>query len=71
MKTFVSQTQLAKRIGIAANTLATRLRHRGVEPDGILLCASDPDVLLFDLERVNDLRTALATQKPVESKIKA
>lgn len=69
MKTFVSQSGLASRIGIAQNTLATRLRQRGIDPDGILLRPAQPDVLLFDLQRVNHLRNALGTQKPVESNI--
>lgn len=71
MKAYVSHSQLAARIGIAPNTLATRIRQRSVDPDGVLLRPSQPDVLLFDLERVAVLRTALATQKPVESKTKA
>lgn len=71
MKTFVSQTGLATRLGIEANTLAVRLRKNSVEPDGILLRPTQPDVLLFDLERVNQLRNALGTKNPIEANIQA
>lgn len=69
MKSFVSQTGLSKRIGISPNTLSVRLRTHGVEPDGVLLVPTKPDVLLFNVERLNSLRATLTQHKPVEANI--
>ena len=57
---------------MSENTVAARIRTRAVDPDGVLIQPGNKvDVLLFETERIPQLRNALATRAPAESEIEA
>jgi hypothetical protein len=64
MKTFLTQTTLARRLGIAPATFASRIRAHRIEPHAIVITGSKPG-LLFDAEQMPALRKAFAGEKEV------
>lgn len=68
-KTYISQRGLAKRIGHAQATIGNRIREHGVKPDGILIQDGKLDCLLFEVERLPELRKSLGNL-PVEANIR-
>jgi hypothetical protein len=56
---YLSQADLAKRIGISANTLRTRCFAAGIVPDGLVVQNRRHDILLFKSERFAEIRDAV------------
>ncbi len=65
MQTFLTQTALARRLNVCAATLTTRIRARSVLPDAVLVQGGrKPEAMLFDAERLPELRLALLNINP-------
>jgi len=63
MKTFLSQTTLARRLNLPPATLANRIRERGVEIDGVVM-NGNKNSSIFDAEKLPQLRSVLVPQSP-------
>ncbi len=63
MKTFLSQSTLARRLNLSPATLIGRLREFEVVPDGVVI-TGEKQGIIFDAERLPELRNALAPTRP-------
>ena len=59
MKTFLTQSTLARRVNKANRTIQARIQDGTIEPDGVLIVGSKPPGLIFDAERLPSIRKAL------------
>lgn len=67
MIALLSQNELARRIGVRPPTLKARMAARGIEADGVIVNGHRPPIMVFDGEKLPELRRALAM--PVQSRI--
>jgi hypothetical protein len=59
MKIFLSQNEIARRVGLPLPTLKARLDELGVEPDGMIVNGGKVPGIIFESGRLEQLRQAL------------
>jgi hypothetical protein len=59
MKIFLSQNEIARRIGLPLATLKSRLAERGIESDGQVVNGSKVPAIVFAADRLELIRDAL------------
>lgn len=60
MKTYISLSGLARRANLDHPSLVAKLQKAGISPDGLLLKESAPSGQLFDVEKLTEIRRAIA-----------
>jgi hypothetical protein len=64
-KIFISKTGLSARLGMAIPTLNARLKALGIKEDGICINGRRAPSIIFDTERLSELRRLLANPPEV------
>jgi hypothetical protein len=59
MKSFVTQNELGRRVGMPVATLKLRLQQNEIEPDGVVINGQKTAGLIFDCARLATLRRQL------------
>ncbi len=65
MKTYLSQTSLARRLGVTNETLVARIRASGLEADAAVINGNKSHPL-FDCEKLPELRRILLPKTNTE-----